>query len=173
MNQDKDFKSRSKKRKKEEGKSPFLKGCQAVFSGLPPHCYGLGTGIELCWLAPPMAGLPNITVFHLSAASGPEINRTDNRVGFCVCSCIFLVLYKVIYQLYIFELIFCQIELFFKSQIKKKNSSRISCNTFVYIHHSIIACSNYMYGLSFITLSISFTSFQINDHNSDYQLRFF
>ena len=27
MNQDKDFKSKSKKRKKKEGKRPFLKGC--------------------------------------------------------------------------------------------------------------------------------------------------
>ena len=27
MNEGKDFKSRSKKRKREEGKSPFLKGC--------------------------------------------------------------------------------------------------------------------------------------------------
>ena len=54
MNQDKDFKSRSKKWKREEGKSPFLKECYAGFSGLTPHLSGLGTGIELCWLAPPI-----------------------------------------------------------------------------------------------------------------------
>ena len=58
MNQVEDFTSRSKKRKWEEGKSPFLKGFYAEFSDLPPHLPGLGTGIELCWLAPPMAGLP-------------------------------------------------------------------------------------------------------------------
>ena len=53
--------SRSTKRKR-EGKSPFLKGCWACFSGLPRHLSGLGTGIELCWLAPPIAVLKIHTV---------------------------------------------------------------------------------------------------------------
>ena len=39
--------------KREEGKSPFLKGCWAGFSDLPPHLSRLATGIELCWLGPP------------------------------------------------------------------------------------------------------------------------
>ena len=64
MNQDKDFKSRSKKSKREEGKSPFIKGCYPGFSGLPPHLSGLGTGIELCWLAPTTAGNPFFVALH-------------------------------------------------------------------------------------------------------------
>ena len=60
MNQDKEFKSRSKKRKREEGKSFFLKGCQAGFSGLPSHLSGLSTGMDLCWLAPSMARLSTV-----------------------------------------------------------------------------------------------------------------
>ena len=33
----------------------LFKGMLGWDSGLPPYLPGLGTGMELCWLAPPMA----------------------------------------------------------------------------------------------------------------------
>ena len=57
--------SRSKKRKGEEGKSSFLKGCYAGLSGLPPHLPRLGTGIELYWVGIGWEPLTNyLATFH-------------------------------------------------------------------------------------------------------------
>ena len=88
MVQDKDFKSRSKKRKREEGKSPFLKGCQAGFSGLPSHLSGLGTGIESCWLAPPMSRLSVKYKWRITALTAQYciIRMTCNFVNFYIHS---------------------------------------------------------------------------------------
>ena len=56
INQDKAIKVEARRKKRKEDKGPFLKECQAGFSGLPSDLSGLGTGIDLYWLTPPMTG---------------------------------------------------------------------------------------------------------------------
>ena len=47
--------------RKREGRSPFLKGCQAGFSDLPLQLPGLGTNTVV---VAPMAGLAYYNAFH-------------------------------------------------------------------------------------------------------------
>ena len=57
------------KRKREEGKSSFLKGCYAGFSGLPTHFPGLGTVIDCAGLHPLRLGLAMRDPVILNVAS--------------------------------------------------------------------------------------------------------
>ena len=50
MNQDKNL-----RRKEKEVNAPFQRDVRLGFLAFFPHLPGLGTGIELRWLAPPMA----------------------------------------------------------------------------------------------------------------------
>ena len=54
MSQDKDIKVEARRKKEKKVKALF-KEILGWISGLPPHLSGLGTGLELFWLAPPMA----------------------------------------------------------------------------------------------------------------------
>ena len=55
MNQDKDFKVELRREKEKKAKAPFYRYVRLGFMGLSLHLSGLGTGIELCWLALPIA----------------------------------------------------------------------------------------------------------------------